>query len=295
MKFENKEINFKPKPLSENPSLMEKLFEDKKKKIDSFRPKEEDFLDIYSKDEIQADLDDLEKIKSSWEEKDDKEKYLHQISNLYEGVLVDQIEVNSWFGEECETLSTSEYDDVKNGIDAVSIFNGEKYLGLGMDVTFASKIEVLEKKLESIKGKIRTGNLPTLKYFEDLEGKRKKISLPKVIIGSRISSAEKLIKLWGSKEDDRNKQLQNHPVQSKIILETIFQLKYFCDYAIGLSNNTKEEDMADCYNDIALEYAKMYNIFYDIYQNKKDLIKNHLNEISDDIVYKTISSYTKNN
>lgn len=113
-----------------------------------------------------------------------------------------------------------------------------------------------------------------------------------MIIGSRLSSAEKLIQLWGGKDGERNKKLQKHPVQSKIILESISQLEYFYDFAINLSINTKNQERAKGYEKIAEEYKKMRKIFYSIYESKKDLIESHLNEVSDDIVYETILELT---
>ena len=37
----------------------------------------------------------------------------------------------------------------------------------------------------------------------------------------------------------------------------------------------------------------MYNLFYDIYETKKELIEKHYSEVRDDIVYQTIAKYTK--
>lgn len=300
MNFDNKPINFQPKPLSENKELMIRVLDQKSKTVDNFRPKEKNFSDLYTEEEIDSDLLEIKHLKTIWdsEEKTEREIYLREVADIYEGVITDQIEANSWFGDNCETYLTTLYDDKKNGVDVVSIFTqaeSKSYLGLGIDVTFASNKDALEKKLESVKQCIRSGTLSTLKYFEDPDTKEhKKIYLPKVIIGSRLSSAEKLIELWGSKDPNRNKKLQEHPVQSKIIMESIYQLEYFYKFAINLSENTKEDDMAKKYKDIAIKYGEMYNIFYDIYEKKKDLINSHSNEISDDIVYETILKYTGN-
>lgn len=300
MNFDNKPINFQPKPLSENKELMIRILDQKSKTVDNFRPKEKDFSDLYTEEEINSDLLEIKHLKTIWdsEEKTEREIYLREVADIYEGVITDQIEANSWFGDNCETYLTTLYDDKKNGVDVVSIFTqaeSKSYLGLGIDVTFASNKDALEKKLESVKQCIRNGTLPTLKYFEDPDTKEhKKIYLPKVIIGSRLSSAEKLIELWGSKDPNRNKKLQEHPVQSKIIMESIYQLEYFYKFAINLSENTKEDGMAKKYKDIAIKYGEMYNIFYDIYEKKRNLINSHSNEISDDIVYETILKYTGN-
>lgn len=297
MNFENKVISFKPKSLFEDKDLQAKLLLKKQKLIDSYRPKETSFSDIYSEDEIKRDMQDIERLEDSWKKNTEEEIYIKNISSIYEGVISDQIDSNAWFGEKCESVPTSKYDDIKNGIDVVGIFNTKEYIGLGVDVTFSSNKKILEEKLESIKQCIRSGSIPCLKYFQDPETKEhKKISLPKVIIGSRISSAEKLIRLWGEEGKDRNKKLINHPVASKIILESLSQLMYFYEYSYKLAKATSntEPDKSKKYLDISIMYANMYNIFYDIYQSKKEIINSHLNEISDDIVYETILNYCSN-
>lgn len=292
MKFEDKIITFKPKSLFEDTELQQTLLKKKYELVDQYRPKETTFTDIYSKEEIDADLADIERIKSTWSHNE----YLKNVSTIYEGIIADQISANAWFGENCESVATSEYDDIKNGVDVVTIFTQEEskqYLGLGIDVTFASDKKVLEKKLTGIKQCILNRNLPSLKYFQDPDtGEHKKLFLPKVIIGSRLSSAEKLIQLWGGKDGEKNKKLSQHPVSSKIIMESIAQLKYFYEYALNLSENDLNQNNKEEYKNIAVEYGKMYNAFVDVYETKKELINSHLSEISDDIVYETICEYT---
>lgn len=299
MNFENKIINIKPKSLFEQPELRQELFLKKKKIVDDVRPNELDFDDIYNEEEIENDLKEVVRLEKLWQdEMTFQESYNNEVASLLEGVIVDQVESNNWLGEDTTMVPASRHDDVKNGVDGVAIFKENqknKYLGLGVDVTFASNSEVLLKKMDSIKAIIRYGILSKLKYFRDLEtGEHKELSVPKIIIGARLSSAEKLVMLWGSKEEGKNKKLKEDPMQSKIILESLYQLKYFYEYAFSLAENTREKNKVANYEEIARSYAEMYNIFYDIYESKKDLIEKHINEVADDVVYQTIAEYTGN-
>ena len=299
MNFENKIINIKPKSLFEQPELRQELFLKKKKIVDDVRPNELDFDDIYNEEEINNDLKEVVRLEKLWQdEMTFQESYNNEVASLLEGVIVDQVESNNWLGEDTTMVPASRHDDVKNGVDGVAIFKENqknKYLGLGVDVTFASNSEVLLKKLESIKAVIRTGILPQLKYFRDPEtGEHKKLFVPKIIVGARLSSAEKLVMLWGSKEEGKNKKLKEDPMQSKIILESLYQLKYFYEYALSLAENTREKNKVANYEEIARSYAEMYSIFYDIYESKKDLIEKHINEVVDDVVYQTIAEHTGN-
>lgn len=292
MKFEDRIISFKPKPLKDDPEKLRELLLKKEKYVDSYGIKEDDFTDIYSIEEINKDKKENEELEKKWETENEEEIFFRNLSSIYEATIIDVIEANAFFGDDCEMIKTSKHDDYKNGIDAIAVLKKEglrNYLGLGVDVTFSSDDNILEDKIESIKQCIRSGDLPSLKYFQDPDtGEHKKLSLPKIIIGSQLNSAEGLIRLWGGKSSDKNEKLKNHPVQSKIIMESLIQLRYFLDFAWNLSENTPDKNMAEKYKVILMEYGKMYNIIHDIYLSKKDLIESHLDEIKNDLVYKKL-------
>lgn len=149
-RFEDKIITFAPKPLFEDKALQDKLFQKKVEVVDAYRPKETDFSDIYSQVEIQDDLKEIQRLEKEWDDKEKtgREIYIEKISSIYEAVIADQISANAWFGENCDSIPASRFDDIKNGVDVVTIFNTEKsteYVGLGVDVTFSSDDKVLEK------------------------------------------------------------------------------------------------------------------------------------------------------
>lgn len=297
MKFEDQIISFKPKPLSEDPEKMEKLL-GKAKDFDKKCPKLESFKDIYDEKEIKEDEEKINKREASWyATNSDIEKFMRNFSIIYEAAVMDLLDTNKFLGENNEIIPTSKYDDIFNGIDGVLIVNQDnlenEYLGLNFDVTFSSNDENIEKKIESIKQCIREGVLPTLKYFQDPTTKEhKKISLPKIIIGSQQSSADGLVRLWGKTDDSNREKLKNHPVQSKIIVEALSQLAYFHDFAKNLAEKTKEDDMKEKYKEIYIKYQKMHRYFYDVYLVKKDLVQSHYNEIINDTVYQKIIKLT---
>jgi hypothetical protein len=298
MNFEDQIISFKPKPLIDDPIKMESLLR-KANDVDIKRPKLNDFNDVYSSDEIKRDELLIQKRKDEWKEQNsDYEKFVRDFSSIYEASVIDLLHTNKFLGEDTEVIPTSKYDDIFNGIDGVFIINQKKnisnYLGLNMDVTYSSGEINIDKKIDSIKQCIREGELPTLKYFQDPKTKEhKKISLPKIIIGSQQSSADGLIRLWGQTTNDNSEKLKNHPIQSKIIMEALSQLMYFYKFAKNLAENTRENKMREKYENITLKYGQMYNYFLDIYHSKKDLIESHYNEIMSDSVYKEIIAITE--
>jgi hypothetical protein len=291
MGFENKPITFELKPLENDPITMERL-ENKADMYFASRPAISNFLDV-SSEERENDEKEIEKVKNNWKSLDEKEKFIKSFSRIYEATILNLIQTNNLLGENSRIVLTSEWDDIKNGVDGVVIFKDkdkkESFGGLEIDVTYSSSDDNLEKKIESIKQCIRSGDLPTLKYFKDpITGEHKNISLPKIILGSQKSSAEGLARLWGSTQDNKNEKLKNHPIQSKIIMESLNQLIYFYEFAKNMSENTREKDMKEKYKDICLKYAEMYNYIYDVYLSKKDLVGSHLSVIKNDLVYQKI-------
>lgn len=301
MKFEDKEITFRSKSIFEDPEFLEKLLEKQKKVIKDLGIDEKEFTDIYEREGIEQDLKIIELKEANWEAEaqllNKDYKHIKQVSSLFETIIAEQIYENEWFGSDCTTCLASRFDDVENGIDIINVFQAEndtpEYLGLGADITFASENDTLKRKLENLKELIKSGSLAFVKYFRDPDtGEHKSIYVPKVIIGASLPQTEKLIKLWGSKDENRNKKLASHIISYKIILEIIAQLEYFYKYSIELSQNSKDEEKIAKYEQISLSYAKLYNIFFDIYQNKKQQIEENINDIEDDFIYETIIKFT---
>jgi hypothetical protein len=291
MGFENKPITFELKPLEDDELVMERL-ENKANSYFAKRPSLSSFSDI-SDEEKDKDEKEIKELKNKWEPLTEKGKFIKNFSRIYEATILSLIETNNLLGDNSRIALTSEWDDIKNGVDGVVIFNGkdknEYFGGLEIDVTFSSTDSTLEKKIESIKQCIRSGDLPSLKYFKDpTTGEHKKISLPKIILGSQQSSAEGLARLWGSTLDNKNEKLKNHPIQSKIIMESLMQLRYFFEFAKNLSDATRDLNMKEKYKDIYIKYAEMHNHLYEVYVSKKDLVDSHLSTIKNDLVYQKI-------
>ncbi len=276
-----------PQSFSQNIVRQEKYLELLQKKAEPYTPKELDFSDIYSLEEIQKDMKLIQEIKERFKQNETPEgARFKRISDVFEGVVAEQAEQNAWFGETVTFYHTSEYDDLVNGVDGVAEFYEEdrensQHTALSFDVVFSADAQRIFDKLERTRKMIDNGELTEVKYFEDEEGNRKTIKAPRIVLGSRLSSAENLIDMWGKKSPDKNKRLAEHPMQIKLLLESYMQLRHFAEYA-------QEQDK----NDIALEYAKLSNKIVEILNNeKKELMDKYFYEVSDDIVFETIKNY----
>ena len=299
-RFEERPIEFIPRRLLDNPRAIEKGLKIRQQKVDRWRPNPLDFVDEtqpeYTEKKIKRDLREVELLKEQWEEEDSpEEKKRKKVADIYEAVLVDSLDRAGWFGDGWEVVVTTEYDDYKNGIDAVlapvtdDSAGNEGPVGLAFDVTFTGDKERLERKLNSIKALINNGNLPTVKYFQDSDGNKHKgpLTLPKIVLGSRYASAERLINLWISDDSRKNEKLAADPTQTKLLLEAIFQLRYFYEYA-----NRPNQYGEPTNPEAAKLYGEAYNTFHEIYKDRMELVLEHYPIVSDDVVFDTIRDFT---
>lgn len=289
-------MNFNPdnikierhKRFSENIEMQNKYLAEIEKRALPYTPKEENFKNLYSPEEIQKDLKLVALRKKQFKENqtEQSEKF-KRISDIYEGIIVEQAEQNAWFGNNVTFYPTSKYDDIVNGVDGVAEFFSEegnkenKHMAMSFDVVFSSDSERILKKLERTKNSIRNGKLTEVKYFEDEEGNQSSLRAPRIVLGSRLASAESLINLWGGKSKDKNKKLAKHPIQIKLLLEAYLQLGHFAKYAHSIGNN-----------DIAMEYGIVANKIVEIINEEKEgMVNEYYDDISDDIVFETIKNY----
>src|SRR3989344_2748306 len=225
------------------------------KVLENYKIKPENLSGVYSEEEIAGDNYEVRRLKEKFGEQPSK-----NYAELLEAVIFEHGELSEWFGPGADLIKTSDFDDIKNGVDMVVGFKQGKdnfsNLALGVDVTFGSKI--LSQKLEKIKKRIDKGKLGEIKYFDsELQKKVGPLELPQVVIGVEVETLREVGLLWMNR---RNKELANHPIQAVILEETKRQLEAFKKYAESQGNN-----------DIAVIYTKDLAIIRRIIANKKDI------------------------
>jgi hypothetical protein len=187
-----------------------------------------EFSDLYGEENVLRDLRKVEQLKSHFESHESK-----VASEVFEALVVQHTELSDWLGPNADTIRTSEYDDIINGVDLVLEFNEDKstrHLALGVDITFGSTSS-MQKKFDRIKKEIEADELARVKYFKahGYEGSLKQ--LPRVVIGVELDKVIQLAGLWDRKD---NKALANHITKDIIAEEIERQLRTFLIYAQSL-------------------------------------------------------------
>ena len=207
---------------------------------------ESDFENLYSKEQVEKDLEYVDEMEQEFEKKSTPEqKEANKLATIFEAMVFEQSELNNWLGENAMTIKSSRYDDIKNGIDLiVEIPDKEKptasHLALAVDVTFSDD---LRDKIRKIKGEIDRDKLTTVKYFKSdfLNLKGEKRNVPKVVIGADYKTLENVVDLWIARD---NKALANHYIQFIILDEIMLQLENYKRYA----EKENKEKAVESYN-----------------------------------------------
>lgn len=190
------------------------------------------FTDLYDRTNIDADLQETERIKKDIEARQDEENLrMKKFATILEAIIHVQAELNEWFGKNANSIRPTEYDDIKNGVDEIIEIRPEtesaSHLALAIDVTFGSRIA---EKLKEIKTEIMAGKLTRIKYFKSEEtGYRGELNkVPKVVISVHMSTLNELADYWMNR---KNKKLAEHGVQLQILEEIKMQLEIFDEFA----------------------------------------------------------------
>lgn len=217
------------------------------------RPDLNNFVDIYTPETIEHDKAEVEKIKKEFTEssqnltgmaKEKKEAHKKR-SDALEIIIGEQIEKSGWFGDSCRLSRSTEYDDLKNGVDSIAEFVDENdqthRLALAIDASMRADIKSVRYKINRNILKMKTNTLE-VKYFQSrIDGFKGKLdNIVPVVIGIEgentneiVANFSKMIKFAKIKDTDPVAQdeyqklsdkLKNHPAQVIFLREIQDQL-----------------------------------------------------------------------
>ena len=144
--------------------------------------------------------------------------------------------LNKWLPD-FKTIMTSDFDDLKGGVDMVMKHKDGGYLGTALDVTVTGNPENIKNKLnKNWEKNIIKGSLPVVKYFQDPDTKEKgRIIVPKFIIGISALDVNTMAEAYLSGSET---SLDSHPFR-KLILE---QIEVQLDDILNFYENNLDKD-----------------------------------------------------
>jgi len=191
------------------------------------RLKENDFSDIYSREEIERDLESIKRQEA-------KHDVLTERGQLLEEILLHQIYLSCWLGDDCETAQTTKYDDYMNHTDFVAEWGDDEKIKIAVDTTVTTDPEIIEKKFIRIQHELNKGQGTTIKYFksslvwQENPQKGKLENIPRVIIAVDHDNLKKICETLI--EDGGKEKLGNSSLQINILKDIIDQLEAQIEY-----------------------------------------------------------------
>jgi len=216
-------------------------------------PKSFEGVPGYATEEIAKDTAWVQEMEQRFDaEGTPEQKELKKYATILEAMLNEMIGLHNLLGQRAEAITSSDFDDIRNGVDLIVEFQDEtgenaSHLALAIDVTFTSAVN---EKIRRIKDKIIQGELTSIKYFssEFLGSKGKLLDVPRVVIGIDRSSIEELGEVWLS---NNKRALATHGVQRVVLDEVVMELEGLAEFA----RMHKKERVARAY-EFALETVR---------------------------------------
>lgn len=270
----------------ENEWLIDSLHAKIEKQKGFYQSNPEDFLHEsgYVTEEVQAEIIKTQQLKEKWSTQNtDKEKREKKISDIFEGILVDQLS-GDWLAGKGQAFYASEPDDYLRKVDCVIEFSPEdeadslKYLGLGIDVTFSSNMEVLEKKLDDIWNKdIAGAKLVPLKYV-DTDNYKGSMEVCRTVLVADKETVYSLAQAYNKKDMEA---LNNHEFLANALLQIKYQLEAYYHYA--RSHNAKAKYLS--------AITDTLSTFYGIYSEKEEFLIANADKVEQSDVFKKVKQY----
>ncbi len=140
-----------------------------------------------------------------------------------------------WLGPDAHVVMATEYDDVVNGVDFIVVFRTEdgRLVKLGVDVTCAEDVGVLNKKIDRVGHRVGRSELSRVKYF-NFEGEHGPQRMPHVIIGTNAAETKKLFADFVGHLTERKgrERIAEHHLQLDLIREARHQLHHFLEKGV---------------------------------------------------------------
>lgn len=254
-----------------------------------YQPNPESFLEEegYNKAEIEREIAITKSLKEQWgSENSDFEKKNKKISDVFEGIVVDQF-CGEWMANKAEAFFTAEADDYLRKVDCVIEFapdeESEKpeYLGLGIDVTFSSDYSTVRNKLDDIwTNDIQRGRQVPIKYVET-DHHKGSMDVCRTVLLADKETVYKLARLYTTKNKE---ELNNHEYLANALFQIKYQLESYLRYA--QQNGLKGSYLQSI--------AKTLGTFYKVYDEKQEFLDSHVNDVLATDTFKTVQSYCDN-
>ncbi|MCB9809278.1 hypothetical protein H6776_02660 [Candidatus Nomurabacteria bacterium] len=202
-------------------------------------------------EEAQKDFTELQEVKKLFAQHGshitthDREKIedTKKIATLTERGLAFGVSQVGWYGEQVKMIPTSEFDDVKRGVDGVLEIIKEDtesdFIGLGIDVTFRGlQSEEFKSKFFRMLDSLTHGHQTRIKYGTDHTGApMKEFAVPKILIHFDIGDVKDIVHMLQQADSPTlQKDFVNSPQKFMVMKQIVHQCLMLSGFAEEVKN-----------------------------------------------------------
>lgn len=290
---------------------------------DKKRIREEDFYDVFGKEEVANDLQIVARLEDKFDEQLDhlpasevaNIRHGEKLGQALEVIIAEQGEKYQWAGSGAHFIRTSRYDDTINNVDLIIEFElqakdkNQSPRRLALAVDASRNIDAVGQKINKNVEKLTRQNgrqLPSIKYFQSTLNPNVKgpleVVVP-VVIGLEAKHANELINLSAPlknipemektypalkesmdiKFKETEERFLKHPAQAVFYRQIRFQLQHYLNLL-----DKQDDEVSKNYR---REIKSVLDKFKQISASKKDI---KIGKYEEDQILVMIEHYTKN-
>lgn len=171
-----------------------------------------------------------------------------KISDIVESGIAYAVTELGWYGENISIEPTSEFDDIKRGVDDVMQIRREDnldlFLALAVDVTFRGLLsdEYAEKFFSLLKS-IAKGRKTRIKYFKNHQGeKMEEFAVPKIVLYFDRPDVKSLVEIVRNSDNpEMLEKLKSSPQKIALLNQVVAQCEVLSEVASDSHNDVFEQ------------------------------------------------------
>lgn len=202
--------------------------------------------------EIESDLESLavrlrsfkEKLAALPPQEAARVEKMKKVATIVERAIIHAVTTVAWYGEGISIESTSQFDDVKRGVDGVLQIRRESdddtFLALGIDATFRGLLsEEYKIKFSGILESIYKGYKTRIKYFKNHQGElMEEFAAPKVVLYFDNKDVKSLVNLVKNSGDaEAIKEFKANPQRVATMNQILVQCQILGEFAKECNNS----------------------------------------------------------
>lgn len=201
-------------------------------------------------EEIDNDLKSLKERKNLFQEKTEaldpvkskKSEQAKKVATIVERAIVHSVTNLHWYGDSITIEPTSQFDDVKRGVDDVMQITKEgesSFLALGIDVTYRGLLSnQYREKLFTLLNSINSGYQTKIKYFKNNEGQpMKEFAIPKTILFFDMKDVKDLVYVVKNIDNPEiAEEFKQGSQKIKVMNQLMIQCEILAEFAEEMQN-----------------------------------------------------------